>query len=254
MDNITISPDVNRAVYDRLTELLSKQMGLSVVQFTGAYKVMPSQIVMAVALNTGTSVYTLNPRKTVDAPVPGTVLLDQNDWFAATGISLRLGRADFAGNTYSNHGNYPKLTYPDPNYFTGTGTTAGSELKSLLNIVNGTISVSVQGDAQIDPIPAQSLFFNPMATYTSSPVAYPQFGGSPEEQGFYSLTPNLILDASADNTFNIALANGAKGNIDGAISTGTTDSTVRNFLYVFVSGWKIKNLGGTGASLTCNRV
>ena len=254
MTPITISPDPNRAVYDRITGLLAAQMGISVEQFIGNYKVMPSQVLMGVALTPGSSSYTLNPRKGVDPAIPGTVLLDQNDLFAVTGIGLRLGRAAFASNAYSNHGNYPKLTFPDPNYFTNTGTAVGTELIGLMNLVNGTLQIGVQGDVQIDPIPAQSLFYNPPATYTSSPVAIPQFGSTPAEQGFFSLTPNLILNADADNAITIQLANGAKLNIDGNISTATTDSGTRNILYVVLNGWKVKNGAGLGTGLSCARV
>jgi hypothetical protein len=254
MTPITISPNKDRATYDRIVELLAGQFNLLPADFTKQYKVMPSQIIMARALNPGLSSYSFSPRKAVDPNVTGTVLLDQNDWFAADAVGLRVGRMSFAGGVYSNTGNNKKFTFPDPNFFTYTGSAVGNEIDGLMTIVNGTFDVSVQGDSQVDPMPAESLFFNPMSTYTSSPVAYPQFGGTQEEQGFYSLTPNLIFDASADNQFRVIVADGLKSNIDGAISTATTDSTKRNFLYVVVKGWKIKNLGGTGAALTCNRV
>lgn len=254
--NITISPSIERAQYDRLTELIAKQMGLTVDQFTGMYKVMPYTLKMAAYLQPGTSQYNMSPRKGVDNNgIPNVSLLDQNDWMAITGISLRVGKCDFASNAASNWGTYPQFTYPDPNYFSGTGTAVGSEAASLQTLVNGYFAMYVQGDSQVDPTPAQEYFFNPMSTYTSSPVAYPQFGGDTIlDKGYLPQVPNLIIDASADNTFQVSLAVGAKLNIDGAISTGTTDSGKRNILYIVATGFKIKNLGGQGASLTCNRV
>lgn len=252
ISKVIVTPDAQRGNYSRIVELLAQMMGLDVKSFVNAYKVMPFVCKMAAYLNTGLSQYTLSPRKGVDPLIPGSQLLDQNDFFALTALGLRVGRAAFASNVYSNHGNYPIMTYPDPNFFNGSGTSAGSEAASLQTLVNGTVAVNVNNDSQIDALVAQELFFNPMATYTSSPLAYPQFGGSEAEKGYKEITPNLILDASADNAFVVNLGTGAKLNIDGSISTLTTDSGVRNILYIFASGWKIKNLAGKGVNpLAC---
>ena len=240
------TPDIDRGNYERIVALLSKQMGLTPEGFKAQYKVMPAVLKMGVYLNPGLSAYQLSPRKGVDPVIPNTILLDQNDFFGITGISMRIGRAAFSANTYSNHGNYPVLTYPDPNYFTGNGTAAGKEWEGLQCIVNGQVGIGVNNDAMVDPILAQELFYNPEATYTATPLAYPRFGGSQGERGMYPLTPQIILDASADNQVTVNLANGAKLNIDGNISATTVDSGVRNILYVMLSGWKIKNLAGAG--------
>jgi hypothetical protein len=169
-----------------------------------------------------------------------------NDYFIATDISLRIGRAFFASGAFSGFGNFPVFTYPDPNYFNGTGTTAGSEITSLQCLVNGTLGFSVNGSYLMDPTPAQDFFFNPMSTYLTSPVTYPQFGGSLTEKGYAKLTPNIMIDAGTDNAFVITLNQGTIGNIDGSISATTTDSGFRNHLYVFVSGYKVKNLASAG--------
>lgn len=246
------TPDIDRGTYERVVDTIAQQMGITPNDFKRKYKIMPSVLKMAQYLSTGLSSYVFSPRKGVDPAVPNTILLDYNDFFAASGIGVRIGRAAFASNTYSNHGNYPLLTYPDPNYFSGTGTTAGSEAASLQTLVNGSVGISVNNDSVVDGIHAQELFFNPEGRYTGTPVAYPNFGGSDGERGIFALTPQIILDASADNGVTFNLANGAKGNIDGSISTGTTDSGIRNILYIMLYGWKIKNLSGAGVA--CDKI
>lgn len=244
--------DAFRNDLERALATLAAAKGLTVQQLKNDYNITPFVCMMAAVLNTTTSVYSLHPRNGVDPTVPGTTLLDQNDAFIFNQIGLRFGRAAYASNTYSNHGMYPKLTYPDPNYFTGNGTTAGNEANQLQEIVNGTLTLNVQGTSVIDKLICQDLVFNPQATYSSSPVAFPQFGGSDGERGYLHTAPTLILDAMADNEFQIALAPGVKGNIDGNTSTGTTDSGVRNILYVLCAGWKVKNFANGGEKIACS--
>lgn len=248
------TPDVDRGTYERVIGVLAAQMGIPAAQFVSQYKVMPSVLKMAAYLNPGLSSYVISPRKGVDQNAPGnTTLLDYNDFFAVSGLGLRLGRAAYAAGLYSNQGNYPVLTYADPAFFNGSGTAVGSEAASLQTLVNGNTSIQVNQDTMMDGILNQELMFNPEATYTASPLAYPRFGGSDGERGIFPLTPQLILDASADNSVQVNLATGAKLNIDGAISTGTTDSGIRNILYVIMYGWKIKNLAGSGNAI-CGKV
>lgn len=250
---ILFTPDEERGDYVRLTNVLAQQMNLSVADFSAKYKIMPFFLKMAVYLNNGTNTYTLSPRKGVDTPVPTSNLLDQNDFFALTSIGVRIGRAAYAAasNTYSNHGNYPQLTYADPNYFTGNGSAAGSESASLQTLVNGLLTVSVAGDSVIENLSVQELMYNGDSGFSAvaNNLRNPSFGGSSSEsRGLLRTTPNFVLDAMADNQFVISLAPGAKANIDGGISTATTDSGVRNILYLVAGGYKVKNLSGGGLS------
>lgn len=249
MENI-FSPDVQRGNYLRVLAAIGQPMGLTAEQVQQNYKVTPFILKMAAYLDPNTSSYSFNPRKGVNAPNPAAILLEQTDMFAVTAMGLRFGRAAFASGTYSNHGNYPVFTYPDPAYFSGTGTTAGSEAAGLQNIVHSRVSVTVSGDVVIEDLLAQDLCYNPDGTFTSSPAAHPSFGGL--TRGLFDLTPTLILDGGQDNTFKVELpSSGTKGNIDGAISTGTTDSGTRNILYFVCQGYKIKNKGAYGKPV-CN--
>ncbi len=243
---VRVTTDTLRGEYNRIAEVVAAELGISTQQFHRDYKMMQFNLLMAVYLNPATSTYELSPRKGVDPAIPVANLLDMNDFFAMTAFGLKVGRAAFAAGSgaYSNHGNYFKFSFPDPNFFNGTGTTAGSEAQSLMTLVNGTTDVNISGDVVLERINNQNLMFNPLGTYTGSPVAFPTYnGGEAESRGLLRVQPHIILDASADNKFTVNVANGAKGNIDGSVSTGTTDSGVRNILYVDCWGWKIKNLG-----------
>lgn len=253
--NTYFTPDKARGTYERVVNQLAGQMGLTPDQFVNNYKVMPGTVLMAQYLNPGLSVYTYSPRKggsTTPDNIPNQILLDFNDFFAISGVGLRFGRAT-SGTPPTNQGNYPRLLYPDPSYFNGNGTAVGKEWEGLQCVVNGTVSITVNNDAMVDPISAQELVYNPQRAYTSSPLEYPEVGSSDGKRGIFPLTPQIILDASADNQILVNLANGAKLNIDGAISTGTTDSGVRNILYVIMYGFKIKNLAGAGDAV-CAKV
>jgi len=247
MEQINISTDVLRAEFNRIAETVAKFMGIDVETVIANYKFMPFELVMAQYLSPTSSQYNMSPRKGVDnTGILTTNLLDQNDYFAMTGLAIRIGRAAYASGVYSNWGNYFQFSYPDPNFFTGNGSSAsvGSEATSLLPLVNGNTTITVSGDNVLENMNNRNLMENPVATYSSSPVAYPSFGGRSDNgtRGFLPIQQHIILDAGSDNQFQVTVANGFKGNIDGSISTATTDSGTRNILYVAAYGWKIKNL------------
>lgn len=251
MNNNYFTPDIERGYYERVIAVLAAQMGLTREQFITGFKVMPQTLKLAVALDPGVSSYALSPRKGVNNPtVPNTVLLDFNDFFGITGIGLRLGRADIENGALTNHGNYPLLTYVDPEYFNNVGNTKGSEAASLLTLMNGTTGISVNNDSQVDAICNQELMFNGQSPYSITNPSLPQFGGSDGQRGIMPLTPQIILDASADNNIIVNVGNGAKANIDGSENAAAA-TTTRNLLYVMLYGIKVKNLSGAGNAAAC---
>ena len=247
MDFNIYPPSQDRADYERVVKVVAEAMGATPEQVKAQYNIMPHTLRMGFYVNPTTSEYVVSPRKGVDTNAPlDSILLDQNDWFIGNQMGLRFSRADYASGAYSNHGNYAKLTYPDPVAFPYTGTAVGDEAKSLQTLVNGTVSVKVAGTPIIDGQLAQELCYNPDGTAVASPLAHPRFGGSPGDRGLFPLTPTLILNAMSDNAFTLNLSNGVKTNIDGNISTGTTAATTRNVVYFMLAGWKIKNLAEGG--------
>lgn len=249
-----IAPDVNRFNFERVVNELAIQKGIPTGDVKAGYKHMPHVLRIAQYISPTASSYTFTVRKGVDTPIPGEIKLDTQDAFAVTGIGLRFSKADFASGAYSNHGNFPHFTFPDPNYFVGapaSGTTK-KEWEALQTLLNGTLQVNVGGDTVVDGLVASLLTFNPPATYTSSPVALPQLGGSIEEHGAYQLTPQYILDAAQDNSFVLNLAAGATDRtlIDGSVTAAGAAATTRNLVWLYLFGFKIKNHSGGPQNLT----
>lgn len=255
MQGLTISMDPQRGTYERVVSDLAAQMtaqGFPITpeQFKLTYKVFPTSVIMATPLQPGISTYNLSPRKGVDPLIPTAVLLDQNDFFAVAGLGVRYGRATYSSTnqSLSQFGNYPKLTYPDPVYFNGNPASGLDEWQCLQTIQNGTLSISVTGDTLLDSVSVQDLTLQPQSQYVAAGPNLPQFGGSQELRGINLITPQLILDASADNQVSITLADGDKAVIDGSVTSAGAASTHRNILYIFLTGWKIKNFSGKGVS------
>jgi len=247
--SIVIAPDPNRAFFDRVVKSIAAAFGVTEEQARRDYVISPQTVVVGTPLTPGQSTYQLNPRNNVGAGYPTDNRLDQNDYFAIQSIGIKLGRATYNATTgqLSQFGNYPKLSYPDPNYFNGNPATGLDEWQCLQALVNGKISVLV-GSQQIIPQDSmQKLFYNPWATYTSSPVALPQYNGSadPGARGLYNLPMNFILDLNQDNNFNIVLANDADTTvIDGSVTSAGAATTHRNIMWLELEGIVVKNMGG----------
>lgn len=243
-----IAPDPTRAFYDRVVKSVSKAFGISEEQVRRDYVLSPQTVQMGAQLQPNQTTYQLNPRNNVGTSFPSDNRLDQNDYFAVQAIGVKLGRATWSSsnNQLSNFGNYPKLSYPDPNYFNGVPASGAPEWQCLQTLVNGKFSLVVGSQQVIPQDQMQKLFYNPWGTYTSSPLALPQYNGDadPASRGNYNLPMNFILDLNQDNNFQIVLADGDTAEIDGSVNSAGTATTHRNILWFELEGIVIKNMGG----------
>jgi len=248
MAAITIAPDPTRAFYDRVVKSVSQSFGISEEQVRRDYVLSPQTVLIGVLLQPNQTTYQLNPRNNVGVGIPTDNRLDQNDYFAMQAVGLKFGRATYNSSTgqISQVGNYPKFTYPDPNYFNGNPASGLDEWQCLQTVLNGKLSLVVGSQQVIPQDSIQKLAYNPWGTYTSSPLALPQYNGlaDPAARGNFNLPMNFILDLNQDNNFNIVLADGDTAVIDGSINSGGTASTVRNILWLELEGIVIKNMGG----------
>jgi len=249
--NISISQNNQRADFDRMVRAVASASGLSPEQVVENYTISKQTLLMVAPLSTGSQLYQFNPVQATGNPLPNglaQIQMNKNDWFYISGLGLQFGKADFSSSSgsFSNVGNFPRFSFPDPNYFTGAPAGQKTEVECLNTVVNGVLNLTVMSNPVIINLVCRNLVFNPQSTYTSSPLAYPQIGPSQSERGYNDLTPNVVLDGNADNVFTVTLANGAYTDIDGATWPGTNAATTRNLLYLCADGWIVKNQADGG--------
>ena len=246
MNPTNIFIDTERAWYVRALEILAMSMGVGVDTAKENYKVFKTQLRYAVALSPLTDSYevfltegTGNNLTTYTTESK----MQKNDWFLASGIGVRIGRAAASSGVFSNHGNYPQFTYPDPNYFNGTG-----EATALQTLVNGKLTIESTGEAIMSNLLISEMVMNPDGTYTTSPAANPAFGGQ-NGRGILPLQPGVVFDGNAENKITFRLASGTKTNIDGSKDNASTpaDTNRQTFVYIILDGYALKNAGGNGA-------
>lgn len=245
---VTIAPDPSRAFFTRTLNVLAKSFGLTPEQAEKTFVLAPQTVLMGVQLQPNQTTYQLNPRNNVGTSYPTDNRLDQNDYFAIQAWGLKLSRATYtsANGQLSQFGNYPKLSYPDPNYFNGNPASGLDEWQCLQTLVNGKISLVIGSQQVIPQDSCQKLFYNPWATYSSSPVALPQYNGvaDPASRGLNNVPMSFVLDLNQDNNFNIVLADGDTAEIDGSVDSSGNATTHRNMLWLELEGIVVKNLGG----------
>ncbi len=259
MNNITITPDRQRGDFERSLGEIATQRNLSIEVAKTGYKHMPHVLRLGALLIPGQNSYVFNVKKSVDVPLPGEVKMDTSVAFTVTAIGIRFSKVDYNGGAYSNHGNYPHLTYPDPAYFDGAPASGATkkEYEALQCVLNGTIEAQVAGDKIFDGIAANYFVYNPTGTYTdatAATVAHPAFGGSVEKQGFSFLTPQFVLQGENDNTFVLNIASGDRSLIDGNLNASGAESGKRNIVWLYLLGFKVKNFTANPQSLTACRV
>lgn len=245
-------------VYEMAAEYLTKVNGrpTSPETIASTFRLSPGPMIMGRYLNVNDNSYDFSPKQ--QGPfvnISTENKLATSDLFFITGLGLRLSRCDWAaGDVYTNHGNYPKLTFNDPDYFSYTKTSSKAEFEQLNLIRNALLSVNVMSQDIINQMPCENLLLSPTAPNVTASAATTvirsqsqSFGPSDELRGFYDFGFNFVVDGEADTLFKVLLPTGAKDNIDGNISTGSTASATRNILWVVASGFRLSP-GSAGKS------
>jgi hypothetical protein len=233
-----------RSNYLRVADAVSGMLGISREAFISQYKFYDNELKLLTPLQPSQSSYTLNPVRGLDSNVPSSFLMDKSDLFAVTGVGLAFTRATYASasNSLSQYGNYPEYSYPYAAVFTGSNEQTG-----LLNVVRGSVALSVNADQQWE-IPADRMVF--ANQYINSQTQTIQIGGNDAHQGILNLNSIVIMDGENQNTLTVNLAQGGLlTNID-----GNTNETTRNILCIRLIGFRIRNVANGGFSAANCRV
>lgn len=228
----------------RVGDTIAGMLGIDPKAFANGYKFYDDELYLLQALSPSQSQYNYNPVRGLDSTIPTANLMDKSDLFAITGVGLVFTRATYASatDTLSAFGNYPIYSYPYAAVFSGTDEQAG-----LLNIVNGTVALSVNSDQQWN-IPARRMVF--ANQYINAQVQTIQYGGSDAQQGILPLNTIVIMDGENQNQISVNLATGGTlTNIN-----GNTNATTRNLLGVRLIGFRIRNVANGGFTAANCRV
>lgn len=221
--------------YQRVALALAQRLNITPEMFVNSYKFYDDELYLPKALSVSQTQYDFNPVRGLDSLLPTALLMDKSDLFAVTSIGLVFTRATYASatDTLSNFGDYPGYTYPYAAVFSGTNEQAG-----LLNIVNGTVSLSVSADQQFN-IPVRRMVY--ADEYINAQVATIKYGGASNgEQGLLDLNQIVVMDGENQNTISVNLASGGTlTNIN-----GNTNATTRNILAVRLTGFRVRNMAG----------
>ena len=259
MDQIFIAPDPTRAFFDRVVRQVAKQFGISSDEAKQKFKFSPQTVIVGAALSTSQSQYTFYFRNNVGQSYDTDNRLDQNDFFAIQALGLQIGRGDYASSVFSNIGNYPKFTYPDPSFFTGNPASGKDEWQCLQLLVNAEYQLNVSNDAVFPGDSAQKLFYAPQTQWQPAIASVVdarvnQFNGAgPASRGLFELPVNPILDLNQDNSIVLTLPPGDKGAIDGSVDSAGSATSYRNILWLIAEGVVITNMATQGArgSMSC---
>lgn len=233
--NQIIPASQSNSNYVRVAQALASRLGITPDQFVQSYKFYDDELYLPKALSVSQTRYDFNPVRGLDSLLPTAILMDKSDLFAVTAVGLVFTRATYASatETLSAYGDYPPYTYPYVSVFTGT-----KEQDGLLNIVNGTVALSVNADQQFS-IPARRMVYSD--EYINAQVSTIKYGGASNgEQGLLDLNQIVVMDGENQNTISVNLSDGGTlTNIN-----GNTNGTLRNILAVRLTGFRVRNMAG----------
>lgn len=236
MANVILPASDGRSNYLRVSQTIAGMLNISPEQFVNSYKFYDDELVLLAALSPSQTQYVLNPVRGLDTPIPTQNLMDKSDLFAVCGVGVFFTRATYTSTNglLSKFGDYEEQTYPYADVFTGA-----NEQQGLLNIVRGTISLSVNSDQQWK-VPVDRMVVK--NTYINAQVQTNVYGGTDGQQGLLALNALVVMDGENQNQIAVDLATGGTlTNIDGNTNSGT-----RNILGVKLIGFRIRNVANGG--------
>lgn len=236
--------DNGRSNYLRVAGTVSGMLGIQLDQFINQYKFYDDELVLLQALSTAQTQYVFNPVKGLDTPIPTQNLMDKSDLFAVTGVGVFFTRATYSSVTglLTAFGNYEQYTYPYASVYSGSNEQAG-----LLNIVRGTIALSVNSDQQWK-VPVDRTVYKKQ--YINAQTTTIQYGGDNAAQGLLDLNALVIMDGENQNQLILDLATGGTlSNID-----GNSNATTRNVIGVKLIGFRVRNVANGGFTAANCRV
>lgn len=191
---------------------------------------------------------------------PLEIKLNRNDLYFATHVALGIAKYD-PSKTPIWYGNYPIFTYPDSNYFVGTGASAAIEYQALETIYQGELIFSTGNVNRFGPLMTDTLKYTPnrpyelgVASSSATTAVFPEYGPTAAARGFHRLTPNLVIDGQQTNKFTLTLGTGDYTNIAGATNAAGSAVNTRNVLVLQLHGFRAVNAAAAAKAAGQNQV
>lgn len=224
--SVIVAADADRAVYDRLRSWLDDNFGKL------DYIITATDLRLQQMLLESQNVYEFDPYENRNVGAPLQQQLSRNDLFCITHIAVNVTKQNTEA-TPSEYGNYPLFTFPDPEFFSGTG-----EAKALETIFNGKLSFSTSALTRLESFLLHNCRYVPERTSEQEgegPLIYQQYGPTAEARGYCRLNPNLLIDGQEDNKFTIRLGSGTFEGIEG-------DGDPNNVIVLMAKGFRVSGI------------
>lgn len=239
--NVYLSTDEQRAVYGRLQNWFPAN-GMGQAQ---NFIITESTLQVEQLLTNNQNSYNFDLYDgSQSADTPTEIKLNRNDLFFATHIALGIKKYN-PTKTPVWFGNYPIFTYPDSNYFVGTGSSAAIEYQALEALYSGQLVFNTGAVNRFGPLATTLLKYTPnrpfelgVSASSATTMVFPEYGPTLAGRGFHRVTPNLVIDGQQTNRFQLALGAGDYTNIAGATVAAGTAAETRNLVVLQVHGFR----------------
>lgn len=238
---VNISTDEQRAVYGRLQNWFpANSMGQA-----SNYIITESTLQVEQLLAANQNMYNFDLYDgSQSADTPTEIKLNRNDLFFATHIAIGIKKYD-PSKTPVWYGNFPIFTYPDSNYFVGTGGSAAIEYQALEALYSGQLVFNTGAVNRFGPLATTLLKYVPnrpfelgVASSSATTAVFQQYGPAMDGRGFHRVTPNLVIDGQQTNRFTLSLGAGDFTNIAGATNAAGSAVNTRNIVVLQVHGFR----------------